>query len=242
MPKSLALIHTSFVFINVETMMRDLFAEIMPDVRLINIVDDSLLADVMRVGEIRPEVQQRMNHYVEAAARTGADAVLSLCSSLGPTIDEARTLVSIPVIKIDDAMTAKAAAEADRLGVMATVKTTLAPTVSLIRSKATAMSRQVEIHPCLVAGAFEILMSGQREHHDELVVAAARELASRVDLIVLAQASMTRLAPRLQTETGLTVLSSPRLAIEYTKSVLDGLGRNSDAPTEQTRQNTPAVC
>ncbi len=55
MPKTLALIHTSMVFVNVETMMKDMFAEIMPDVRLINIVDDSLLPDVMEMGHIAVE-------------------------------------------------------------------------------------------------------------------------------------------------------------------------------------------
>ena len=84
MTKTLALIHTSMVFVNVETMMKDMFAEIMPDVRLINIVDDSLLPDVMNSGIIDVDVQKRMSAYVKAAQETGADAVLSLCSSLGP--------------------------------------------------------------------------------------------------------------------------------------------------------------
>ena len=52
MPKTLALIHTSMVFVNVETMMNDMFAEVMPDVRLINIVDDSLLPDVMETASL----------------------------------------------------------------------------------------------------------------------------------------------------------------------------------------------
>jgi Asp/Glu/hydantoin racemase len=223
MTKTLALLHTSFVFINVETMMRDMFAEIMPDVRLINIVDDSLLADVMRVGAIRPEVQRRMNFYVKAAADTGADAVLSLCSSLGPTIDEARTYVAIPVIKIDDAMTEKAAREARRIGVMATVATTLGPTVKLIQEKAAALGKDVEIYPVLVEGAFQTLMGGDKQQHDEMVSSAAHGLAPQVERIVFAQASMTRLAPRIQDEVHVPVLTSPRLAIEYTAAVLNRL-------------------
>lgn len=223
MAKTLALIHTSMVFITVETMMRDIFAEVMPDVRLINIVDDSLLPDVMETGKISPAVTRRMCAYVVAAEVAGADAVLSLCSSLGPTIDVARELVGIPVIKIDDAMAEKAAREADRVGVMATVGTTLGPTVVLVEEKASAMDKRVVIHQALVEGAFEVLMGGDRDRHDAMVSAAARELASEVELLVLAQASMTRLSPRLQAETGLPVLTSPRLGIEYTRCVLDAL-------------------
>lgn len=223
MGKTLALIHTSLVFINVETIMRDIFEEVMPDVRRINILDDSLLADVMSSGVISDAVQQRMNAYVKAAELTGADAVLSLCSSLGPAIDQARALVHIPVIKIDDAMTEKAVRDANRIGVLATVATTLKPTVALLEEKSADLRKLVEIRPNLIPGAFEILMGGDKARHDAMVSESANKLAGDVDLLVLAQASMTRLAPRLNQETGLPVLSSPRLAIEYTKRVLDGL-------------------
>lgn len=218
--KTLALIHTSLVFINVETMMKDIFAQVMPEVRLINIVDDSLLADVMKVGAITPEVQKRMNHYVQAAERTGADAVFSLCSSLGPTIDEARKQVSIPVIKIDDAMAAKAANTAEKMAVMATVPTTLGPTVDLIEEKAKAAGKTLSIKRCLVEGAFQRLMEGDKAGHDALVLGEAEKLKSEVDLIVFAQASMTRLAGDAEGRSGLTVLTSPQIGIEYAREVL----------------------
>jgi|RifCSP13_1_1023834.scaffolds.fasta_scaffold07316_3 Asp/Glu/hydantoin racemase len=229
MQRKLALIHTSAVFLTVETMMRDMYREIMPDVHLINIMDDSLLATVMAEQRISPAVTRRMCAYVEAAAIAGADAVLSLCSSLGPTIDVARELVDIPVIKIDDAHTEKAAREASRIGVMATVQTTLQPTVDLIQEKAAAIDKTVEIHQSLSSAAFEALMGGEKDRHDTMVIDAARKLAPQVDVILFAQASMARLAPRVEQETGLSVLTSPRLAIEYTKRVLDGL-REKDQP------------
>lgn len=221
MTKTLALIHTSMVFVNVETMMTDMFAEIMPDVRLINIVDDSLLPDVMNSGVIGGDVQKRMSAYVKAAEETGADAVLSLCSSLGPSIDATRDTVEIPVIKIDDPMTRKAVELGTNIGVMATVPTTLGPTIDLIREYAAGMGKDVFIHDRLVEGAFQILMGGDKGKHDQMVINTASELGEHVDIIVFAQASMTRLAPRVEAVTSLTVLTSPRLAIEYTKSVLE---------------------
>lgn len=223
MPKTLALIHTSMVFVNVETMMKDMFAEIMPDVRLINIVDDSLLPDVMETGVIDDEVQKRMSAYVRAAEDTGADAVLSLCSSLGPTIDPTRDTVEIPVIKIDDPMTRRAVELGRDIGVMATVPTTLGPTIDLIRENAAEMGKSIKVHDRLVEGAFQILMGGDKDKHDQMVIDTARELGKQVDIIVFAQASMTRLAPTVESVTGLQVLTSPRLAIEYTKLVLDAI-------------------
>jgi len=229
MPQTLALIHTSKVFLTVETMMSGLFAEIMPEVRLINIMDDALLADVMAQQRISTDVTRRMCAYVMAAEATGADAVLSLCSSLGPTIDVARKLVRIPVIKIDDAHCEKAAREANRIGVMATVATTLAPTVALIREKAAALGKTVEIRDSLSSAAFQALMSGDKAQHDAMVTDAARALAPEVDLLLFAQASMTRLAPAIEQATGKRVLTSPRVAIEYTKRVLDELKAKKQA-------------
>lgn len=223
MGRTLALIHTSEVFLSVETMMREMFADALPDTKIINIMDDSLLAQCMLAGEISPEVTKRMCAYVVAAETAGADVVLSLCSSLGPTIDVARPMVNIPVLKIDEAHTEKAVRGWERIGVMATVPTTLGPTVQLLNDHAGRLGKSIEVHESLSNSAFEKLMSGKRDEHDEIVRQAARALAGDVDVIVLAQASMARLAPELKKETGLEVLSSPRLAVEYTKQVLESL-------------------
>ena len=66
-----------------------------------------------------------------------------------------------------------------------------------------------------VWGAFAVLMSGDRDKHDGIIVEQAIDLAETVDMIVLAQASMNRLAGVLQEKTGRTVLSSPRLGVDY---------------------------
>jgi Asp/Glu/hydantoin racemase len=227
MPQTLALIHTSQVFLKTETLIWDLFAQIMPDVRLLNIMDDSLLPHCMAQKGITPEVTRRMCAYVVAAESAGADAVLSLCSSLGPTIDVARTMVSIPVIKIDDAHTEEAVRRANRIGVVATVGTTLKPTVALLREKASAAGKDVEIQESLAPGAFEALTRGDRDRHDQLIEEAARTLAPNVDLLLFAQASMTRLAPRVEEATRVPVLTSPRPAVQLAKRVLDGLKQRS---------------
>lgn len=223
MEKTLALLHTSMVFIKEETMMDGIFAELMPRVRLINIIDDSLLFDIMAAGKITPAVTRRMCAYIQCAEAAGADAVLSLCSSPGPALDVARQLVKIPVIKIDDAMAEEAARTAERIGVLATVPPALGPALELIRAKGKILGKQIFIEPLLVEGAFDRLISGNKEGHDDAVSAAARDAATKYDLLVLAQASLTRLAPRLENESGKKVLTSPRPGIEYAKKILDSL-------------------
>jgi hypothetical protein len=85
MDKKLALIHTSFVFLNVETFVMKKLSEEMPNVRLINIVDDALLSDVIR-ERVTPAITRRMCNFVLAAEQAGAHAILSLCSTMGDTI------------------------------------------------------------------------------------------------------------------------------------------------------------
>jgi Asp/Glu/hydantoin racemase len=214
-------LHTSFVFINVEPVFRNLFQEMLPEATMVDFVDSDVLAAVNRDGGIRPSHVRRMCYLAQAAEQAGVDLIFSVCSSLGPTMDVARQLVSVPIVKIDDAMTQTAVARASRIGVMATVPTTLGPTIDLIREKAAAADKIVSTQAHLCEGAFSILMSGDRERHDQMILDGARQLAPEVDVIVLAQASMSRLAPMLAQDSGRDVLSSPRLAVEYVKSMLD---------------------
>jgi Asp/Glu/hydantoin racemase len=219
--KNMGMLHTSFVFVNVEPVFQNLFKECLPDVQVVDFVDSDILASVIRDGGIKDSHHRRMAYMALAAEAAGADVIFSACSSLGPTIDTARRMVKVPVVKIDDPMTQKAVELGSMIGVMATVPTTLPPTINLIQEKADKAEKQVKVNPYLAEGAFNILMGGNREKHDQMVLEGALALAPRVDLIVLAQASMSRLAPMLAEETGKTVLSSPRMAVEYLQSLFD---------------------
>jgi Asp/Glu/hydantoin racemase len=132
-------------------------------------------------------------------------------------------MVNIPIIKIDDAMTEKAVELASNIGVMATVPTTLPPTIDLLNQQAKIQDKTIQTKPYLCEGAWNVLMSGDRPRYDSMVLEGAKTLAPQVEIIVLAQASMSRLAPMLASETGMQVLSSPRLAVEYVRSLLDTL-------------------
>jgi len=221
--KRVALLHTSFVFFQRERLLFDLLEELLPNVELINIVEDKMLREVMDKGYITPDVTRRMCYYVLAAEAMGVDAVFSTCSSLGSTMDVAKELVDIPIVKIDEGMAEKAAREGQRISVLATVSTTLKPTINLIAEKAQAIGKKIEAREALCRGAFELLMKGDMDCHDDMVADKASEASQWADTVVLAQCSMARLAPRLSTETGLPVLSSPRLGVEHLKRVLEGL-------------------
>jgi Asp/Glu/hydantoin racemase len=202
-----------YTALNIVDSIKALFAELLPDVRLINIADDSLIQEVIAAGEVTPAVIRRLVAYYQAAEQAGADVILNTCSSVGEVSILGQQFVNTPIVQIDHAMAEAAVAQAETIGVLATLPTTLGPTVRLVQRKAQAAGREVSVHEGLAAGAFQALLAGQTEEHDRRIMAAAEELADRVELFVLAQASMGRLQEALAAATGKPVLTSPRLGV-----------------------------
>ncbi len=212
----LTILHTSFVLVDDLTR---LFAELAPGVEVRHIVDDSLLDDVIDAGGVTPRIEKRIARYLAAAQDLASDVVLSQCSSVGEAVDEAARALSIPVVRIDARMADLACQSGTRVGIVATLDTTLGPTTRLIERAAKRLNRPIEIETVLVEGAFEALWMGQRPTHDDLVVEAVRALASRVDVIVCAQGSMAASVTRLG-ELSVPVLTSLRSGAEHALEVL----------------------
>lgn len=218
--KKVYIIHTSLVS---HAELNALFAELVPDAKVHNIVDDSLLHDVMQNGGITPKVVSRMCAYVQAAAANGADLIFNQCSSVGEAADIAAKLVSIPVLKVDAAMAEKAVELGTKIGIVATVRSTMRPSCNLVRSKAAEAGKQIDVVEYLVDGALDVLMKEKnREKHNAMVLEAVRKAEAECDVVVLAQGSMTVLLPELQ-DVKKPVLTSPRLGVDRARKLLEGV-------------------
>jgi aspartate/glutamate racemase len=204
---------------------RQLFAEILPGCRLINIIDDSLIQDVIRAGRVTSAVARRLIRYYFAAAETGAEVIFNTCSSVGDVTDLARALLNIPIVRIDERMAYEAVRTASKVGVLATLPTTLAPTVRLVKTQAEKAGRSVSVIEGLATGAYECLVANQVDKHDRLILETAERLASEADVLVLAQGSMARMEEALAKRTGKPVLSSPRSGVLEVKETLERMGR-----------------
>jgi len=239
----LALVHTVASLVPVFESLR---REIAPDVESFNIVDESLLQTTIRTGELTPLTTRRLAGYVASAEEAGADAVLVTCSSVGAAAEAARPLVDIPVLRVDEPMVDEAIAiasgEGGSVGVLATLRTTLEPTADLLRRRAEGGGGDaVDAVARVVEGAFEALRAGDAERHDTLVRDALRSLASEVDVVVLAQASMARvLDERTVDEIGVPVLSSPRFGLARAADVVRNAVRAARAG-QATPRATPAL-
>ena len=118
-------------------------------------------------------------------------------------------------------MAEQAVERGSKIGILATLWSTLRPTAVLIERTAVEAGREVEVRDRLCDGAFEALRSGDTDRHDALVRDGLRELIGWADVIVLAQASMARVVETLGDEERRTpILSSPRLGMERMRDIL----------------------
>lgn len=213
----LAFVHTSHVLI---PLFAKLASEIIPEVETFHMTDESLIRNCIAAQGLTKQGIRRLVKAIESAHEGGAGAVMVTCSSIGAGVDVARMLFDFPVLRVDEPMAQAAVEAGPRVGVAATLKTTLEPTVALIERTAAQAHREIEIVPSLAAGAFECLLAGNAERHDALLVESLTALLKKVDVVVLAQASMARVIPQLHTNGGPPILSSPELAIRSARKIL----------------------
>jgi Asp/Glu/hydantoin racemase len=217
--KTLALIHTSATLVPV---FQQLCTEYLPEVNVFNIVDDSLIKDVIKRNELTKLTSRRVVDHVGSAALAGADFILVTCSSIGAAVEAAADLTAVPVLRVDQPMADLAVQTGKRIGVIATLPTTLGPTSDLVKRRAAVAGKEIELTSRLCEGAFEALMSGEAAKHDEMVAKALLELSADVDVIVLAQASMSRVVDGLtDAQKTVPILASPTLAIKHLATLMN---------------------
>lgn len=216
--RRLGLLHTSATLVPV---FERLCKAKLASVDVFNMVDDSLIKDVIAHGELRPRTARRVAQLVAAAEDAGADVIMVTCSSIGPAVETAATLAEVPVLRVDRPMADQAVGMGSKIGVIATLPTTLQPTADLVRRCAQAAGKDVALTARLCEGAFDALMGGDAATHDAMVAEALKELGQRVDVIALAQASMARVVEGLpEADRRVPILASPPLAVDYLATVL----------------------
>lgn len=209
----LALLHTSASHIPVFDALRDADH---PGLELRHLVDEELLARAR--GEGPEAVADEVRARLAVAVAGGARVVLCTCSTIGAIAEG--TDVGVPVLRVDRPMAAAAVATGSRVVVLATVASTLEPTVALVEEEARRAGRPVEARTALVDDAWALFEAGDTDGCARAVAVAA-DAVTDADVIVLAQASMT--AAEGLTTTSVPVLSSPRPGLAAAADAARGL-------------------
>ena len=191
------------------------FARAWPEAVLMNLLDDSLSADLARDGSLTQGMTDRFLTLAQYAVDTGADAILFTCSAFGPCIEAcARAFPKIPVLKPNEAMIEEAVGASRRIGLLATFPATLVSMPPEFPAGVTLVSKLAE-------GALDALNRGDRAGHDRLVAEAAAGMQG-CDVIVLAQFSMADAADQVAEATGKTVFTTPDSAVRRLRRLLLG--------------------
>lgn len=217
MSKSIAIVETSAVSFGE---LKELCREIIPHVKVYQIIDESLIQEVNQNKGPTPFVKRRMFEYYRNAQELGVDLIINQCSSVGEAADAIAPFLDVPILKIDEPMAEKAVQLGKKIAVITTVESTTGPSVRPIENTAKRLGKEVEVDLHLVEGAMMVLIEqNDAITHNEMVLGEVKKAAMDNDVVVLAQGSMTVLLPLVK-DIETPVLTSPRLCIERVKEIL----------------------
>jgi len=189
------------------------FREFWPEAVLMNLLDDSLSADLAREGSLTPAMTERFRTLGRYAVDTGAQGILFSCSAFGPCIEAvAADVAPVPVLKPNEAAIEEAVGYGRRIGLLATFAGTLA-------SMPPEFPPGVELVPCLAPGALAALDAGDGATHDRLAAEASRALRD-CDVVLLGQFSLARAAGLVAEATGRPVVTTPGSAVRKLRQAM----------------------
>lgn len=213
----LGLVYTSTTPELIATVEKEIKNEINGE--LISYEDPTILTETRDAGFVTKKAAARLVELYMKAVKDDVDAIINLCSSVGEVADASQQLanyIGVPIVRVDEEMCKEAVRLGNRIGVMATLPTTLAPTVGTVNRLARKLGKHVEIEEILVEGAFGLA----QDEFKKLMLKYATEAKNKIDVILFAQGSMAYCQEYISNELGLTVLSSPKFGAKALKAAL----------------------
>ena len=195
--------------------------EIIPEVEVVHWLDDTIQNTNFAC---EPGIIPRRNYakFVQAALSQqeyGVDLILLVCSTFNRAVEFAQPMLDTPLLQIDRPMMDLAVQDGSRIGLLATVPTTVPASERLLRLAAQDAGREIQVRTRLCSEAFQVLKAGNPDKHNEMLLEEIHQLSNEVDAIVLAQLSMTALEPRL-TDAKVPVYNSGRTAFDRIRQIL----------------------
>lgn len=186
--------------------------------------DPTIIAEARDHGFVTSQAGTRLIGLFVQAIQDGAEAILNVCSSVGETVDSVQPLaryLGVPIVRIDEEMCRSAVLKANRIGVIATLATTMAPTKQTLQR----VGREVGNYPVLVDGLIDGAFDLDEEAFKQAILAQVEAIKDQVELVVFCQGSMAYCEGYIQETTGIEVLSSPRYGAQALKDTLEHFGK-----------------
>jgi Asp/Glu/hydantoin racemase len=214
-----ALVYTSTTPELIDWVEREVRDRLGQNIELMSYEDPSILSETRSAGYVTKNAAAKLVAMYMQAVQEGADAILNLCSSVGEVADAVQNIakyIGVPIVRVDEEMCLEAVRQGKRIGVMATLSTTLEPTKNTIRRVAREIDKEVTLVDALIEGAFGL----DQEAFKTLMLSKAAEIEKDVDVILFAQGSMAYCEEVVHDACGKPVLSSPRFGAAALKDAL----------------------
>ena len=192
-----------------------------------HIVADSLLTQAQAEG-LTPMLQARVKDTILAAVGEETAVCLCTCSTIGDYAEKVNDLSDrVVVLRVDRPMAEKAVALGQHIVVLATLATTFAPTMALLKQVAAEVGQQITITPHLCATAWDHFVAEDMSSYLQVIAEEIDHCVAIGDVLILAQASMAE-AVALCVSVSVPILSSPRLGLRAALAMMSG-GKVSDS-------------
>lgn len=217
--KTLGIIHASHITIKA---MEPYIERYIPEVQIMHLCDDTIQRDNIRAGAgVIPKVNYyKFVQYAHNLEEAGADLILMACSTFNYAAELGRPLVDTPIAQIDRPMMELAVKNGRKIGLLATLATTVPSSERLLDIAAGEAKVSIERKTVLCPEAFEAYSRGAIALHNEILVDAVDKLSKEVDCIVMAQLSMSALAPDLK-DTAVPVYNSGETGFQRVRQMLE---------------------
>lgn len=210
-----------------EDIVREVRTQLGPDVELIDYEVPTVFEDIRKTGYVTALPAARLIGTYMDAVEAGADAILSICSTVADiafSMQDAARYLGVPIVMINDEMCGEAIRKGNRIAIMATFPTAIAPTKNTVLRLAREMGKHVEVTDVLLEGAFGL----DQNTFKALMAERVGEFADEVDVILFVQGSMAYCEQYIADMFDKVVLSNPRFGAIALRKALVGKGLLSE--------------
>jgi len=219
--RTVGLIHASSLTIPIS---KPFIQEIIPEVQVMHLCDDTIQRDNLAAGVgIIPKINYfKFATYAHFLEEAKVDLIVLMCSTFNRAVEYARPMINVPMLQIDRPMMELAVKTGKKIGLLATLPTTVPSSERLLKTVAEEMGKEIEIKTILSSEAFKELEKGNTERHNEILLEEIDKLSKEVDCICMAQISMSVLESRL-TNVRVPVYNSGRTGFTKVREILESM-------------------
>jgi aspartate/glutamate racemase len=194
--KTLGIIHAIHLTIGA---MKPFLEQYIPEIEVMHLCDDTLQRDNLRapVGVLPKRNFYKFAQYAHNLQEAGANMILLACSTFNYAAELARPMIEIPIMQIDRPMMELAVCQGARIGLLATLASTIPSSERLLRIVAGEKQKEVQVTTVLRPEAFQAFSRGDIGAHNTILMEEIDRLSANVDSVVMAQLSMSAVIPHL---------------------------------------------